>query len=33
MKFSYNWIREYVEGLDTPAGKLDSLITMKTAEC
>ncbi len=33
MKFSYNWIREYVEGLDTPAGKLESLITMKTAEC
>lgn len=33
MKFSYNWIREYVEGLDTPAIKLESLITMKTAEC
>src|SRR5260370_828101 len=33
MKFSYNWIREYVEGLDTPADKLESLITMKTAEC
>ena len=33
MKFSYNWLREYVEGLDTPARKLESLITMKTAEC
>src|ERR1051326_7437157 len=33
MKFSYNWIREYVDGLDTPAIKLESLITMKTAEC
>ncbi len=33
MKFSYNWIREYVEGLDLPPAKLESLITMKTAEC
>ena len=33
MKFSYNWIREYVEGLDTPAIKLEGLVTMKTAEC
>lgn len=33
MKFSYNWLREYVEGLDTTARKLESLITMKTAEC
>src|SRR5438477_3394025 len=33
MKFSYNWIREYVEGLDTPPIKLEALITMKTAEC
>jgi len=33
MKFSYNWIREYVEGLDTAAGPLERLITMKTAEC
>jgi len=33
MKFSYNWLREYVEGLDTPPIKLESLITMKTAEC
>ena len=33
MKFSYNWLREYVEGLDTPPIKLEALITMKTAEC
>ncbi|HVP47301.1 MAG TPA: phenylalanine--tRNA ligase subunit beta [Bryobacteraceae bacterium] len=33
MKFSYNWLREYVAGLDSPARKLESLITMKTAEC
>ncbi len=33
MKFSYNWIREYVEGLDIPPAKLEALITMKTAEC
>ncbi len=33
MKFSYNWIREYVEGLDLPPAKLEALITMKTAEC
>ena len=33
MKFSYNWIREYVEGLEIPPAKLESLITMKTAEC
>jgi phenylalanyl-tRNA synthetase beta chain len=33
LKFSYNWIREYVEGLDLPPAKLESLITMKTAEC
>src|ERR1700730_14243568 len=33
LKFSYNWLREYVEGLDTPPIKLESLITMKTAEC
>src|SRR5574340_431604 len=33
MKFSYNWIREFVEDLDTPAGPLERLITMKTAEC
>ena len=33
MKFSYNWIREYVDGLEIPAAKLEALITMKTAEC
>ncbi len=33
MKFSYNWIRELVDGLDTPAEPLERLITMKTAEC
>ena len=33
MKFSYNWIRELVEGLDYAPGPLERLITMKTAEC
>ena len=33
MKFSYNWIREFVDGLDVPAQALERLITMKTAEC
>ncbi len=33
MKFSYNWLREYVDGLDLPPAKLAALITMKTAEC
>ena len=33
MKFSYNWIREMVDGLDVPAESLERLITMKTAEC
>ena len=33
MKFSYNWIREYVPALDTPARHLERLITMRTAEC
>src|SRR5271165_6782279 len=33
MKFSYNWIREFVEGLGVPAQALERLITMKTAEC
>src|ERR1700733_11514514 len=33
MKFSYNWIRELVPGLDTEPGELMRLITMKTAEC
>jgi phenylalanyl-tRNA synthetase beta chain len=33
LKFSYNWIRELVDGLDYAAGPLERLITMKTAEC
>ncbi len=33
MKFSYNWIREYVPALDAPARQLERLITMRTAEC
>ncbi len=33
MKFSYNWIRELVEGLDCAPGPLERLVTMKTAEC
>lgn len=33
MKFSYNWIRELVPGLDTEPLELMRLITMKTAEC
>lgn len=38
MKFSYNWIREFVvapggAALDCAPGALEKLITMKTAEC
>lgn len=33
MKFSYNWIRELVDGLETAPETLERLITMKTAEC
>ncbi|HEV3332890.1 MAG TPA: phenylalanine--tRNA ligase subunit beta [Bryobacteraceae bacterium] len=33
MKFSYNWIREFVRDLDCAPGALEKLITMKTAEC
>src|SRR5690349_22106659 len=33
MKFSYNWLREMVEGLDTPARDLERRITIKIAEC
>jgi phenylalanyl-tRNA synthetase beta chain len=33
LKFSYNWIRELVEGLETAPEALERLITMKTAEC
>jgi phenylalanyl-tRNA synthetase beta chain len=33
VKFSYSWIRGFVDGLDVPAEALERLITMKTAEC
>jgi len=33
VKFSYNWIRELVPGLDMSPAELTRLITMKTAEC
>jgi phenylalanyl-tRNA synthetase beta chain len=33
VKFSYNWIREFVPALNVPAEALERLITMKTAEC
>jgi phenylalanyl-tRNA synthetase beta chain len=33
LKFSYNWIREFVERLDCAPGALEKLVTMKTAEC
>ena len=33
MKFSYQWLRELVDGLDTPPQELGRLITIKTAEC
>jgi phenylalanyl-tRNA synthetase beta chain len=33
LKFSYNWIRELVDGFDMPAAVLERLITLKTAEC
>jgi phenylalanyl-tRNA synthetase beta chain len=33
LKFSYNWLRELVPGLDSSPADLASLITMKTAEC
>ncbi len=33
MKFSYNWLREMVEGLDGPAKDLMRLMTIKVAEC
>ena len=32
MKFSYNWIREMVSGLEASPDELSRLITMKTAE-
>ena len=33
MKFSYNWLRELVPGLEMEPKTLARLITMKTAEC
>ncbi|MGA2196926.1 MAG: phenylalanine--tRNA ligase subunit beta, partial [Bryobacteraceae bacterium] len=33
MKFSYNWIRQFVPDLHQAPGPLERLITMKTAEC
>jgi phenylalanyl-tRNA synthetase beta chain len=33
LKFSYNWIREFVPTLHEAPGPLERLITMKTAEC
>src|SRR5690349_20948019 len=33
VKFSYNWIREFIPGLTQAALPLERLITMKTAEC
>ena len=33
MKFSYDWIRGMVHGLDVDPHSLERLITMKTAEC
>jgi phenylalanyl-tRNA synthetase beta chain len=33
MKFSYNWIRELVDGLDADPKALERWITIKTAEC
>ncbi len=33
MKFSYNWLRDLVAGLEMDPDKLGQLITMKTAEC
>jgi phenylalanyl-tRNA synthetase beta chain len=32
MKFSYNWLRDLVDQLDTPPRELAQLITIKTAE-
>src|SRR5437868_6885262 len=33
MKFSYNWLRELVPGLEIEPQALARVITMKTAEC
>ncbi len=32
MKFSYQWIRQFVDGLETEASALERLITTRTAE-
>ncbi len=33
MKFSYNWLRDLVDGLEATPLELEHLITLKTAEC
>ena len=33
MKFSYQWIKDFVPGLDVTAKQLEQLITVRTAEC
>ncbi len=33
MKFSFNWLTEFVEGADLPPKELGRLVTMQTAEC
>ena len=33
MKFSYNWLREMVDGLEASPAGLERWITIKTAEC
>ena len=33
MKFSYNWLRDLVEGLEASPVELARLITLRTAEC
>ncbi len=33
MKFSYNWISEFIDGLEPSAESLERIITIKTAEC
>lgn len=33
MKFSYNWIGDFIDGLDLSAAELERVITLRTAEC
>ena len=33
MKFSYQWLKDFVPGLEMPARELEQLITVRTAEC